>query len=51
VTPLLARVGRKLIEGVRNESIVRDESALKAFPIRPIGIREALKKALLEESV
>ncbi|UCD28026.1 MAG: NAD(P)H-binding protein [Planctomycetota bacterium] len=49
VTPLYARVGRQLIEGVRNETIVHDESALEIFPIRPRGIREAVRRAIEEE--
>jgi len=49
VTPLYARVGRKLLEGVRNESTVQDERALEEFPIRPRGISEALSRALVNE--
>jgi uncharacterized protein YbjT (DUF2867 family) len=45
VTPLHARVGRELIEGVRNPTVVEDHSALEAFPIRPMGIRAALARA------
>lgn len=50
VTPLQARVGRKLIEGVRNPTIVTDSSALADFPIRPLGIRDAMARALAEET-
>lgn len=46
VTPLQARVGRKLIEGVKNESVVRDPSALEVFTIRPRGIEESIRLAL-----
>ncbi|HVB35149.1 MAG TPA: DUF2867 domain-containing protein [Patescibacteria group bacterium] len=49
VTPLYARVGRELIEGLRNETVVRDPSALAAFPIRPRGMREAIARALVRE--
>jgi uncharacterized protein YbjT (DUF2867 family) len=45
VTPLHARVGRELIEGVRNPTVVEDHSALDVFPVRPMGIREALGRA------
>jgi uncharacterized protein YbjT (DUF2867 family) len=48
VTPLQARVGMDLIEGMRNESIVRDDRALATFSIRPVGIQEAIRKALSE---
>jgi uncharacterized protein YbjT (DUF2867 family) len=46
VTPVYARVGRELIDGVRNASVVRDGTALSAFPIRPVGYREAMARAL-----
>ncbi|MGQ0615104.1 MAG: DUF2867 domain-containing protein [Planctomycetaceae bacterium] len=49
VTPLYARVGRALIEGVRNETVVRDPSAPWRFSIRPRGMREAVARALLHE--
>ena len=49
VTPLYAEIGRKLIDGVRHPSVVRDESALEAFPIRPIGYREAIASAFAKE--
>ncbi len=46
VTPATAAVGRHLIEGLRNPTIVQDSAALEAFPIRPLGIREAIERAL-----
>ncbi len=49
VTPLYARVGRKLIDSVRNETVVTDESALRVFEIRPRGFREAIERALVNE--
>ncbi len=48
VTPASAEVGRHLIEGLRNPTIVRDKKALDVFSIRPVGIREAIKQALDE---
>jgi uncharacterized protein YbjT (DUF2867 family) len=48
VTPIYARIGRKLIEGLRYPTIVRDASALEAFGIRPRGIREAMSTAIKE---
>ncbi len=48
VTPIYARVGRKLIESLPHETIVRDPVALSAFPIRPLGHREAIALALEE---
>lgn len=49
VTPVYARVGRKLIEGVRNPTVVRDAAALEAFPIRPRGLSEAIARAIERE--
>lgn len=49
VTPVYARVGRKLIEGVRNPTLVRDSAALDAFDIRPRGLRDAIRRALVNE--
>jgi uncharacterized protein YbjT (DUF2867 family) len=46
VTPLYARVGRKLVDGVQNETIVRDDAALNDFPIRPRGVRDAVARAI-----
>ena len=46
VTPASFEVGRHLIEGLKNPTVVRDRSALDVFPIKPMGIREAVAKAL-----
>ncbi|MBV9027045.1 MAG: SDR family oxidoreductase, partial [Candidatus Eremiobacteraeota bacterium] len=49
VTPVHARIGRRLIESLRNPTLVRDPSALDAFGIRPRGLREAISRALVNE--
>ena len=49
VTPLYARIGRKLIDSIRHPTLVRDPSALAAFDIRPVGYREAIAAALRNE--
>ncbi len=49
VTPLYARVGRKLIDSIRNPTVVHDGSALALFSIRPQGIREVIAKAMRNE--
>ena len=49
VTPVYARVGRKLIESLPHETVVRNQRALERFPIRPRGYREAITRALLNE--
>ena len=48
-TPVYARVGRKLIESVENETVVRDDRALRMFPIRPMGLRRAIERAIQNE--
>jgi uncharacterized protein YbjT (DUF2867 family) len=50
VTPVYARVGRKLIEGVRNTSVVEDDAAQRELGIRPRGLREAIARAIDNES-
>jgi uncharacterized protein YbjT (DUF2867 family) len=49
VTPVYARVGRQLIEGLKNRSVVTDRSALAVFPIRPVGLRDAIGRAIRYE--
>ena len=46
VTPATYEVGRHLIEGLKNPTVVHDKTAPDVFPIRPMGIREAIQKAL-----
>jgi uncharacterized protein YbjT (DUF2867 family) len=46
VTPASFDVGRHLIEGLRNPTVVRDRTALDVFSIKPMGTRTALQKAL-----
>jgi len=49
VTPLHATVGRALIEGVRNETHVVDDRAPKVFGVRPLGLTDAIARALRNE--
>jgi uncharacterized protein YbjT (DUF2867 family) len=51
VTPIYARVGAELIDGLRNETVVRDDSALRRFPVRPRRVREAIERALANEDL
>ena len=48
ITPVYARVGRKLIDGVRNETVVRDPSARTAFSVAPRPVREAIAVAIAD---
>ena len=50
VTPKSFEVGKHLIEGLRNPTIVRDNTALGVFPIHPVGIREAVALAMAGQS-
>lgn len=49
VTPVYARVGRKLVDSLRNPTVVTDGSALEHFPVRPRGLRAAIERALVNE--
>jgi uncharacterized protein YbjT (DUF2867 family) len=50
VTPVYARVGQKLIDGVRNETVVTSTVARDLFPgIVPLGMRESISQALSNE--
>jgi uncharacterized protein YbjT (DUF2867 family) len=50
VTPVYARVGQKLIDGVRNETVVTSPLAGELFPgIAPRGMRESIALALSNE--
>jgi uncharacterized protein YbjT (DUF2867 family) len=49
VTPLHARIGRKLVDGVQNQTTVRDDAALHDFPILPRGVRDAIARAIKYE--
>lgn len=45
VTPLYARVGRKLVTSLQNETVVTDDRALRFFDVRPMGIAKAIRRA------
>jgi uncharacterized protein YbjT (DUF2867 family) len=49
VTPLYARVGRKLVASLRNPTLVSNNLAATTFPIRPRTVREAIARALVNE--
>jgi hypothetical protein len=50
VTPVYARVGRELVEGMRNETVVRDPApARDLLGVRPRGARAAIARALVNE--
>jgi uncharacterized protein YbjT (DUF2867 family) len=46
VTPATYEVGRHLIEGLKNPTVVRDTKAMEVFPIRPMGVKKAIERAI-----
>jgi uncharacterized protein YbjT (DUF2867 family) len=49
VTPLYARIGRAIIESIVHVTVVRDHAALHTLSVRPMGIDEAIRRALANE--
>ncbi len=49
VTPLYARVGKKLVDSIKHPTIVRDRRALKVFDIKPKSVKHAITQALCNE--
>jgi uncharacterized protein YbjT (DUF2867 family) len=45
VTPRYSKVGRKLIDGLKNPTIVTDDAARNAFPITPRNLATAVREA------
>ena len=48
VTPAQARVGRALVEGLKNATVVRSTAARETFRIEPTPLRDAFLKAIDE---
>jgi uncharacterized protein YbjT (DUF2867 family) len=49
MTPIAASIAHPLIQGLRNEVIVRDKSAQRLFPeIAPVGYLDAVREALAQ---
>jgi len=50
ITPVYARIGRKLVESLKNPTVVNDHSAREVFPeIEVLGLEDAIEKAIYEE--
>jgi len=49
VTPVYARVGRKLVDSLPHETVVRDDRARKVFRVHPRSAAEAMTRALANE--
>jgi hypothetical protein len=48
VTPLYARIGKKLIESIVHPTVVQDQTALETFKVRPITIKESITRGIDE---
>ena len=48
-TPVYARVGRELVDGLRTATVVNDAAARTAFPIQPLDLGPAIARAVEEE--
>ena len=49
VTPRYSKVGRKLIDGLKNPTVVTNDEALRAFALRPRGLAAAVREAITTE--
>ena len=49
VTPLYARVGRKLVDSLRNPTLISNNLAATTLPVRPRSVRDAIHRALVNE--
>lgn len=49
VTPLYARVGKKLVTSLVHPTVVTDPTAEETFRVEPVGIAEAVRRARLDE--
>jgi uncharacterized protein YbjT (DUF2867 family) len=49
VTPQYSKVGRKLIDGLKNPTVVTSDAATREFSIRPRDLATAIREAVNEE--
>lgn len=49
VTPLYARVGRKIVTSMKNTTLVTNDLAREHFEIEPRGVSDAIARALVNE--
>jgi uncharacterized protein YbjT (DUF2867 family) len=49
ITPVYARIGRQLIDSIRHATVVQDDTARRVFPLQPMGVRQAIARALCYE--
>ena len=49
VTPIFARIGRRLIESIRHPTVVSDRSPAEAFDVPSTPFREAIARAITDD--
>ena len=49
LTPVYGRVAAAMVDGLRNETVVRTDAAVRAFPVRPRSLSDAIGRALVNE--
>ena len=49
LTPVYGQVAGAMVDSLRNETVLRTNAAVRAFPVRPRGLREAIARALVNE--
>ena len=49
LTPVYGQVAGAMVDSLRNETVVRTDAAVRAFPVRPRGLRAAIARALVNE--
>src|ERR1700761_4627621 len=49
LTPVYGQVAGAMVDSLRNETVVRTDAAVRAFPLRPRGLGDAIARALVNE--
>ena len=49
VTPVYARIGKKIVTSMKNETLVKNDLAQQTFDIQPRGVSQAIARALANE--
>lgn len=49
VTPVYARIGRRLVDSLRHPMLLHDGTGLARLQLTPVGVREAIERALSNE--
>jgi uncharacterized protein YbjT (DUF2867 family) len=49
LTPVYGQVAGAMVDSLRNQTVVRTDAAVRAFPLRPRGLRDSIGRALVNE--